>query len=72
MVGCRPKYSHDEIHIFTAKTSTLSYQSLSLRWVYSSDAVKRRTRRHTMCRCHVKYFAPLNSSRLGHVGKIIN
>ena len=21
---------------------------------------------------HVKYFAPLNSSRLGHVGKIIN
>ena len=24
------------------------------------------------CRCHVKYFAPLNSSSLGHVGKIIN
>ena len=23
-------------------------------------------------RCHVKYFTPLNSSRLGHVGKIIN
>ena len=24
------------------------------------------------CRCHVKYFTPFNSSRLGHVGKIIN